>query len=45
MITSMRGLPAAAGRLSVGDWDAEGFRYERTGPELRACTVGLVGVG
>lgn len=45
MITSMRGLPTAAERLSAGEWDAEGFRHERTGPELRASTVGLVGVG
>ncbi|MBE2999950.1 2-hydroxyacid dehydrogenase [Nocardiopsis sp. HNM0947] len=45
MITALRGLPSAAARLSAGHWDAEGFRYERTGPELRACTVGLVGMG
>lgn len=45
MICAMRGLPAAAARLAAGRWDAAGFRYERTGTELRAATVGLVGLG
>jgi D-3-phosphoglycerate dehydrogenase / 2-oxoglutarate reductase len=45
MICAMRGLPAAATRLASGQWDAAGFRYERTGLELRAATVGLVGLG
>ena len=45
MICAMRGLPAAAADLSAGRWDAAGFRYERTGLELRAATVGLVGLG
>ena len=45
MICAMRGLPAAASGLARGRWDAEGFRYERTGLELRAATVGLVGLG
>jgi D-3-phosphoglycerate dehydrogenase / 2-oxoglutarate reductase len=45
MICAMRGLPAAAAELSAGRWDAVGFRYERTGLELRAATVGLVGLG
>jgi D-3-phosphoglycerate dehydrogenase len=45
MICAMRGLPAASRRLAAGTWDSTGFRYERTGPELRAATVGLVGLG
>ncbi|MEJ3657528.1 NAD(P)-dependent oxidoreductase [Actinomycetes bacterium KLBMP 9759] len=45
MICAMRGLPAAAVRLASGTWDATGFRYERTGLELGAATVGLVGLG
>ncbi|MHA6630686.1 NAD(P)-dependent oxidoreductase [Pseudonocardia sichuanensis] len=45
MICAMRGLPSAATRLASGHWDAGGFRYERTGLELRAATVGLVGLG
>jgi D-3-phosphoglycerate dehydrogenase len=45
MICAMRGLPAAAAGLSAGRWDAAGFRFERTGLELRAATVGLVGLG
>jgi D-3-phosphoglycerate dehydrogenase len=45
MICAMRGLPAAAAGLAAGRWDAAGFRYERTGLELRAATVGLVGLG
>ena len=45
MICAMRGLPAAAAELAAGRWDAAGFRYERTGLELRAATVGLVGLG
>jgi D-3-phosphoglycerate dehydrogenase / 2-oxoglutarate reductase len=45
MICAMRGLPAAAVGLAEGRWDAAGFRYERTGLELRAATVGLVGLG
>jgi D-3-phosphoglycerate dehydrogenase / 2-oxoglutarate reductase len=45
MICAMRGLPAAAAELSAGRWDAVGFRYDRVGLELRAATVGLVGLG
>ena len=45
MICAMRGLPAAAGELSAGRWDAVGFRYDRVGLELRAATVGLIGLG
>lgn len=45
MICAMRGLPAAAADLAAGRWDASGFRYDRTGLELSAATVGLVGLG
>jgi D-3-phosphoglycerate dehydrogenase / 2-oxoglutarate reductase len=45
MICAMRGLPAAAAELAGGRWDGTGFRYERVGLELRAATVGLVGLG
>lgn len=45
MICAMRGLPDAARGLAAGRWDATGFRYRRTGLELRAATVGLVGLG
>jgi len=45
MICAMRGLPDAARDLAGGRWDPAGFRFERTGLELRAATVGLVGLG
>ncbi|HET6260473.1 MAG TPA: NAD(P)-dependent oxidoreductase [Pseudonocardia sp.] len=45
MICAMRGLPAASAELSAGRWDGAGFRYDRVGLELRAATVGLVGLG
>jgi D-3-phosphoglycerate dehydrogenase len=45
MICAMRGLPAAAAGLAAGRWDGTGFRYDRVGLELRAATVGLVGLG
>lgn len=45
MICAMRCLPDAARELAAGRWDATGFRYDRTGLELRAATVGLVGLG
>lgn len=45
MICAMRGLPGAAAGLAAGRWDASGFRYERTGLELSAATVGLIGLG
>jgi D-3-phosphoglycerate dehydrogenase len=45
MICAMRGLPAAAAELAAGRWDGTGFRFERVGLELRAATVGLVGLG
>ncbi|HWN33215.1 MAG TPA: NAD(P)-dependent oxidoreductase [Pseudonocardia sp.] len=45
MICAMRGLPAAAAELAAGRWDGTGFRFDRVGLELRAATVGLVGLG
>ncbi len=45
MICAMRGLPVAAAELAAGRWDGTGFRFDRVGLELRAATVGLVGLG
>jgi len=45
MITLSRGVSSASRELAGGRWDARYFRYERTGTELRAATVGLVGLG
>ena len=45
MICAMRGLPAAAAELAAGRWDGAGFRFDRVGLELRAATVGLIGIG
>lgn len=45
MIALTRNVVPAAGALAAGQWDARYFRYDRTGPELRACTIGLVGLG
>ncbi len=45
MITLTRNVSAASRDLSAGRWDARWFRNELTGPELRAATVGLVGLG
>ena len=45
MICAMRGLPPAAADLACGRWDGTGFRYQRVGLELRAATVGLIGLG
>ncbi|HEX4360410.1 MAG TPA: NAD(P)-dependent oxidoreductase [Pseudonocardia sp.] len=45
MICAMRGLPAAAAELAAGRWDGTGFRFDRVGLELRAATVGLIGLG
>jgi D-3-phosphoglycerate dehydrogenase len=45
----MIGLPRSINRSSAalrhGEWDARYFRFELTGPELRAATVGLIGYG
>lgn len=45
MIALPRGVGAASRALAGGRWDASPFRIERAGPELSACTVGLVGAG
>jgi D-3-phosphoglycerate dehydrogenase len=45
MISLTRSVPAASRGLAAGHWDSKYFRYELTGPELRAATVGLVGLG
>ena len=48
-VGAMIGLPRnvipSSRTLADGRWDARWFRSELTGPELRACTVGLVGLG
>ena len=45
MISLTRSIPAASRGLAAGHWDSKYFRFELTGPELRAATVGLVGLG
>ncbi len=45
MIDLCRNVTSAARELAAGRWDARYFRAELTGPELRAATVGLVGLG
>ncbi len=45
MIALPRSIASSARSLSDGEWDARYFRFELTGPELRAATVGLVGLG
>jgi len=45
MLTLARNVSAASRDLAGGRWDARWFRNELTGPELRASTVGLVGLG
>lgn len=45
IIALTRNIVDAAAELRAGSWDARYFRYELTGPELRAATVGLVGLG
>lgn len=45
MISVTRNIPAASRDLAGGRWDARWFRAGLTGPELRAATVGLVGLG
>ncbi len=45
MIALPRGIATAAATLSRGEWDSRWFRFDETGPELSACTVGLVGAG
>ncbi len=45
MIAVTRGIVPASRSLAAGRWDPSWFRFQQTGPELRACTVGLVGLG
>lgn len=45
MIALPRSIGRASRSMAEGAWDASYFRYDRTGPELRASTVGLVGAG
>lgn len=45
MIALPRGMGASSRALAAGRWDSRWFRIERAGPELSACTVGLVGAG
>jgi D-3-phosphoglycerate dehydrogenase len=45
MITLTRNISPASRSLAWGTWDGSYFRYEKNGPELRAATVGLVGLG
>ncbi|UIJ34913.1 NAD(P)-dependent oxidoreductase [Allobranchiibius sp. GilTou73] len=45
MITMPRGVVRGSAELVHGRWSPRAFRYETAGPELRACTVGLVGIG
>lgn len=45
MIALSRSIGVASRQLAGGHWDARYFRIDRTGPELRVATVGLVGLG
>jgi D-3-phosphoglycerate dehydrogenase len=45
VIALTRNIAAGARDLSAGRWDAQWYRFERTGPQLRTATVGLVGLG
>jgi D-3-phosphoglycerate dehydrogenase len=45
MINLTRNIGVSSRQLADGEWDARYFRYELTGPELRAATVGLIGLG
>lgn len=40
-----RNIGAGARDLAAGRWDAQWYRFERTGPQLSGATVGLVGLG
>ena len=44
-ISLMRGVVRSAAELSDGRWDPFAFHGDTAGPELRASTVGLVGLG
>lgn len=45
MISTMRNVGVGSRGLADGRWDGGFYRYEQCGPELRAATVGLVGLG
>ena len=45
MISMTRKVNIAAREMAQGRWDARFYRQELTGPELRAATVGLIGLG
>lgn len=45
MISMTRNVNIAAQEMAQGRWDARFYRHELTGPELRAATVGLIGLG
>lgn len=45
MIALTRSIGRSSAQLAHGTWDAAYFRYDLTGPELRASTVGLFGFG
>lgn len=45
MIALPRGIVRSSRAMRDGRWDPRAFHFETTGPELRACTVGLVGLG
>jgi D-3-phosphoglycerate dehydrogenase len=45
MIAVTRNVGPASRTLAGGRWDGSYFRYGKCGPELRAATVGLVGLG
>ncbi len=45
MITLPRSIARASHSLAAGQWDARYFEFPRTGPELSACRVGLIGLG
>lgn len=45
MIALTRNIGAAAPGLGAGEWSSRYYRFDLVGPELRAATVGLVGLG
>lgn len=45
MIAGMRNIGVSSRDMAGGRWDGGYYRYERCGVELRAATVGLVGLG
>lgn len=45
MIAAPRGIVRASAELADGRWSPRAFHYETAGPELRACTIGLIGIG